>query len=102
MGAPLFYGLVLFLHAGLNPFQIEPLFIAASLLVFLGSFLMVGTRMTPDHILWINLFGVHGLQRPLRIGIWLTGLLCALTPFVLLVADAWQRYQTTIEQLPWR
>lgn len=100
-GPPLFYALVVLLHEGLNPLNIDPILIAASLLVFLGSFLMVGTRMTPNHHLWLQLFGVHGLQRPLRIGIWLTGLCCVLVPFILVFTAAWQRYQTTIGQLPW-
>ncbi len=100
-GPPLFYALVVLLHEGLNPLNIDPILITASLLVFLGSFLMVGTRMTPDHVLWLQLFGAHGLQRPLRIGIWLTGLCCVLVPFILVFTAAWQRYQATITYLPW-
>lgn len=100
LGPSLLYTLLLLLHAGLNPLYVNPTLVAAGLVILFGSFLMVGTRMTPEHLLWIKIFGVHGLQRPLRLGIWVTGFVCVALPFMILLLAAWQRYHATAAQLP--
>lgn len=101
IGPPLLYNMMLFLHAGLNPLRVAPILFMAGGIVLFGSLLMVGTHNTPNHKLWTAIFGRRGLHKSLSTGLWITGIICTLTPFLLLLTAAYSQYTLTAGQLPW-
>lgn len=101
IGPPLLYNMMLFIHSGLNPLRVAPVLFIAGGIVLFGSFLMVGTHLTPHHTLWKAILGRRGLQKPQRTALWITGLICAAIPFILLLTAAYRQYTLTAGQLPW-
>ncbi len=86
VGPPLFFVLLLFVHAGLRPLNIPLPGCLGALLVLGGSLLLVGLYNTPLHPFWNYCLGPLGLSRRYaRFTISLSGLTCLSTPFIILI-----------------
>lgn len=98
-GPVVMYGLLLFIHSGLNPLRTSPILCLGGLGVALGSLLIAGVHNTPHHALWKNVLGADGLRdAPTRLLLSVLGLLFLAIPFAIILINAVNRlahYQTT-------
>lgn len=98
-GPVVMYGMLLFIHSGLNPLRMSPLLCLGGLGVTLGSLLVAGIYNTPHHALWKKILGQESLSdRPTRMLLGLLGLLFLIVPFLFILINAMNRlaiYQTT-------
>ncbi len=91
LGPPMVYGLLMAIHAGLNPLYLTPGLCLGGLAVLLGSFLIVLTGLRPKPIFWQNVLGGPGEAREglARYGLSLTGWVMLLGTLALF---AWSAY----------
>jgi len=98
-GPAVMYGLLLFIHSGLNPLRTSPVLCLGGLGVALGSLLIAGVHNTPHHALWKYVLGQEGLKdAPTRLLLSILGLLFLAIPFVIILINAVNRlalYQAT-------
>jgi hypothetical protein len=102
-GPPIFFGLLIFVHSGLNPLHLSPLFCLSGLGVLLGSLLMAGARYTPEHVLWQKVLGQEGVNDVLmRFLLLILGLLFMAIPFLFFLISALNRLEAYGATMPVR
>jgi tetratricopeptide (TPR) repeat protein len=81
-GPPIIYAMLILIHSGLAPQQIEPAFWLGGILVIFGSLLRAASAHTPYHPIWTAIWGEKGLSnRQARSFLQNLGTLLLLVPF---------------------
>jgi hypothetical protein len=93
VGPLAFYGCLLLVQGGFNPFAVSPVLCLGSLGVLLGAAALVLTRSMPTEMLWIAWLANKNQQDEavVRHLAETVGVVLFLAPFILLFWDAWQR-----------
>ncbi|MDX1688634.1 MAG: hypothetical protein R3248_11670 [Candidatus Promineifilaceae bacterium] len=91
IGPFLLYLLLIFIQAAFRPWRVSPLLCLGGLPVLAGSALLVGTRVTPRHPWWRQLFGIQRLDTHLRVGLALLGFFLLLMPYFFFLWSAYNR-----------
>lgn len=97
MAGPLaLYAVLAFIHGGLNPLKISPIFWLGGISVFVGSFLMVVGAEPETHILWQQLWEKLGGKEnaPLK-GMTSLGILLWILPVTLIILDGIIRFMNS-------
>lgn len=93
-GPVLIYGLLLFIHSGLNPLRISLPLLLSGVGVVVGSLLLVGTANTPHHPFWKRLLGPEGIaDKQTQLAMSVIGLVLMLIPFGIMIISAMNRLE---------
>ena len=97
VGPVLLYSILAFIHGGLNPLHISPIFWLGGFSVVLGSFLMVVASVPETRIIWHRIWRKIGDSGPAPlVGLRTMGVLLWLLPNLLIVLDGFFRFWDTI------
>jgi hypothetical protein len=93
VGPMALYTALAFIHGGLNPLKISPIFWLGGISVFVGSFLMVIGSEPDTRILWQNVWQkMGGKQNAPRNGLTSLGILLWILPVAMIILDGIIRF----------
>lgn len=94
-GPVIIFGLLLFIHGGLNPLKIPFTLYLSTLGVGVGSLLVAGAANTPHHRFWQQMLGPEGIKdSPTRYMMTTLGLLLILIPYGIVLIASFNRLVT--------